>query len=117
MVRESDIVLVCLSQRSVIKAGYVQKELAFALDVVEQQPEDAIYLIPLRLDACEAPERLRHLNWVDLFADDSLARLLRALHTRAIGVGALPPMTKPIVMREVQGADVSSAPPAPPAPD
>ena len=32
-IRETDIVIACLSNNSVTKAGYVQKEIRFALDV------------------------------------------------------------------------------------
>jgi hypothetical protein len=45
-VRNSDTVVVCLSSQSVGKAGYVQKEIKFALDVADQQPEGAIFVIP-----------------------------------------------------------------------
>ena len=95
-VRTADVVLVCLSQHAVTKAGYVQQELAFALNVAAQQPEDAIYLIPLRLEDCTAPEHLRDRQWVDLFADDGFQRLLRALQVRAAEVGALPPAVPPV---------------------
>src|SRR3972149_1061644 len=46
-VRETDVVVVCLSNGSVTKAGYVQKEIRFALDVANEQPEDAIFIIPV----------------------------------------------------------------------
>src|SRR5215510_12218438 len=38
-VRESEIVIVCLSRASITKTGYIQKELKFALDAAEEQPE------------------------------------------------------------------------------
>lgn len=38
-VRESDVVIVCLSKSSTTKAGYVQKEIRFALDVADEQLE------------------------------------------------------------------------------
>jgi hypothetical protein len=38
-VRDSHVVVVCLSNRSINRAGYAQKEIKFALDVAEQQPE------------------------------------------------------------------------------
>ena len=107
-VRDSDVVLVCLSQRSVTKAGYVQQELAFALNVAAQQSEEAIYLIPLRLEDCTAPEQLRDRHWVDLFADDGFQRLLRALQVRAAEVGALPLVVQP------QPPTVDPPPPSPP---
>ncbi len=82
-VRAADVVLVCLSNKSVNKAGYVQKELKFALDVAEKQPEGAIFLIPVKLEACTAPERLGHVQWVNLYEENGWERLLRALHKRA----------------------------------
>ena len=88
-VRDTDVVLVCLSRYAVTKTGY--EELAFALNVAAQQPEEAIYLIPLRLENCTAPEQLRDRQGVDLFAEDGFQRLLRALQVHAAEVGALPP--------------------------
>jgi hypothetical protein len=38
-VRASDVVLVCLSPQSTTRAGYVQKEITFALDIADEQPE------------------------------------------------------------------------------
>ncbi|MBP7687715.1 MAG: toll/interleukin-1 receptor domain-containing protein, partial [Thermoflexales bacterium] len=57
-VRESDIVLVCLSKHSINKEGYVQKEIKVALDVAEEKPDDVIFLIPVKLEECDVPERL-----------------------------------------------------------
>jgi hypothetical protein len=36
-VRQSDVVIVCLSRGSITKAGYVQKEIKFALDAADEQ--------------------------------------------------------------------------------
>ena len=36
----------------------IQKELRKALDVADEQPEGSIYLIPVRLELCEFPDRL-----------------------------------------------------------
>ncbi|GAB4444046.1 MAG: hypothetical protein Fur0044_40380 [Anaerolineae bacterium] len=49
-VAASDVVIVCLSQAGLTRAGYVQEEIKFALDMADQQPEDSIFLIPLRLE-------------------------------------------------------------------
>ncbi len=64
-VRAADIVLVCLSNRSIAKSGYVQKEIAIALDAAEERPEGTIYIVPTWLEECEVPERLRDWQWVD----------------------------------------------------
>jgi hypothetical protein len=68
-----------VSKASVTKAGYVQKELRKALDVADEQPEGVAYLIPVRLEECEVPERLSQWQWVDLFKTDGYERLLRGL--------------------------------------
>jgi hypothetical protein len=81
-VHGSDVVIICLSRNSVSKAGYVQREIRFALDVAEEQPEGAIFLIPLRLEECDVPERLRRWHWVNFFEATGYERLLRALRAR-----------------------------------
>jgi TIR domain len=81
-VRSSVVVLVCLSRSSIAKTGYVQKEIKYALDVADEQPEGSIFLIPVKLEDCEVPERLRRWQWVDLFEERAYERLLKALRTR-----------------------------------
>ena len=91
-VRSSDAVILCLSSRAITKAGYFHKEIKYALDVADEQPEGAIFLIPLRLEECEVPERLRRPHWVDFFQETGYERLLRALRARAefLGLGRYP---------------------------
>jgi hypothetical protein len=72
-------VLACLSTASITKAGYVQKELKRALDLAEEQPEGSIFLIPVRLEPCEVPDRLKRLHWADLFQPNGYQRLLKTL--------------------------------------
>jgi hypothetical protein len=38
---------------------YYKKEIKFALDEAEKQPEGTIFLIPLKLEECDVPERLQ----------------------------------------------------------
>ena len=81
-VRHSDIVVVCLSQRSITKSGYIQKEIRFALDVADEQPDDTIFLIPAKLEECEVPDRLASWQWVNLFEERGYKLLLKALRSR-----------------------------------
>jgi hypothetical protein len=81
--RLSDVVVVCLSRESIAKAGYIQKEIRYALDVAEEQPEGTIFVIPLRLEECKVPERLKKWQWVDYFSEEGHERLMRALRLRA----------------------------------
>ncbi len=73
------IIVVCLSTNSTTKRGVIQQEIKWALDILAQMPEDTIYLIPARLEACPAPERLADLHWVNLLEPDGFDRLKRAL--------------------------------------
>jgi len=86
-VRGSDVVLVCLSDSSVTKAGYVQKEMKFALDVADEQPEGAIFIIPVKLEECDVPDRLSHCHWVSLEDSYGYERLIAALARRASDLG------------------------------
>lgn len=87
-VRNSDVVIVCLSKGSINKAGYVQKEIKFALDVADEQPEDTIFLIPVKLEEREVPERLSRWQWVNHNDPNGYARLLKALRARIGSLGA-----------------------------
>jgi hypothetical protein len=77
-VRAAHVVLVCLSQGTE-KRGYVQKEIKRALDVSDEQPEGTIFLVPVRLEHCNVPERLKRWQCVDLFNEDGYTRLEVAL--------------------------------------
>ena len=77
--RKSDIVLACLSQKTVSKTGFVQRELKEAIDAATERPEGQIFIIPARLDECTLPDSLRGLQWVDLFRQDGFDCLTRAL--------------------------------------
>src|SRR5262249_52000416 len=77
--RTSRVVLVYLSSKSTVKPGFVQREIRFALDVANQQPEGSIYLIPVRLEPCDVPHRLGTWQWVDLFTLGGYGRLLQTL--------------------------------------
>lgn len=86
-VRSADVVLVCLSRSSIASAGYVQKGIKLVLDVVEEQSEGAIFIIPVRLEECDIPDRLRYLRGINLFEERGYERLVRALQYRAKELG------------------------------
>lgn len=125
-VRSADVVLVCLSPQSITKAGYVQKEIKFTLDVADEQPEGTIFLIPLRLEPCEVPERLSRWQWVDLFNERGYERLLRLLRVRAEALVILrpeaeespstPPAEKPAASRGTLHPVQRDMPPVTPTP-
>lgn len=92
-IRRSHVVLACLSQSSVDKRGYFQKEIRIALDKYEQEPEGAIFLVPVRLEECDVPNRLGDPQWFDFYREEEdFEDLLQALKRRAFALeGVSPP--------------------------
>ncbi|MGE5376891.1 MAG: toll/interleukin-1 receptor domain-containing protein, partial [Bacteroidota bacterium] len=64
-VETSDIVIICLSNVSVSKEGYIQKEFRYAREIALEKTEGTIFIIPLRLDDCDVPRGLSEYQWVD----------------------------------------------------
>ena len=89
-VRDSDVVLVCLSPTSCSKTGFVQKEIRIALDAAEERPEGAVYIIPVLLQRCTLPTRLARWQAVNLFDTGGYARLVWGLETRLHDLRAAP---------------------------
>jgi hypothetical protein len=82
-VKNSHCVIACLTKHSISNSGYVHKELAFALDMAARQPEDQIFLIPVKLEPCDVPERLSRYHSVALDQAGGYELLLKALRARA----------------------------------
>lgn len=87
---EADVILLCLSKKSVSKEGYIQKEMRLALDMALEMPEGRIFLIPARLEECDLPYKLKSYQWVDLFNQNGMDKLIKSLNLRAKQVGANP---------------------------
>ncbi len=83
VIGKSRFVLVCLSERSITSQGFIHKEIKFALDVADLQPEEKVFIIPIRLEHCSIPDRLKRWHWVDLFESKGYRRLLRALRSES----------------------------------
>lgn len=67
-IQASRYFIAILSSKSVTKRGVVQKEIKEALDVLDEFPENKIFIIPIRIDSCEpSNEKLREIQWVDMF--------------------------------------------------
>lgn len=82
-VKKADVVIVCLSSDSIDKEGYIQKEITYALDTADEKPEGTIFLIPLKLEECEVPERISKWQWVNYFEKNGYKKLVGALEQRA----------------------------------
>jgi pimeloyl-ACP methyl ester carboxylesterase len=81
-VENSDVVIVCVSAALISGVGFMHKETLYALDVADEQPEGAIFVIPLKLENCKVPERLSQLTPVNYFEEDGYIRLLQSLNAR-----------------------------------
>jgi hypothetical protein len=86
-VRDSDVILVCLSSASASRAGYLQKEIKFVLDVAEEQPDGAIFVVPVKLDDCDIPNRLAKWQWVRYSNGGDYEKIASALRERATQCG------------------------------
>jgi len=88
-VRLADVAIICLSSQSVTKEGYIQKEIKVALDIADEKPEGAIFIIPIRIEDCAVPERIKHWQWIDLFSleseidNNNYEKLVKSLELRA----------------------------------
>jgi formylglycine-generating enzyme required for sulfatase activity len=82
-IENSDVIFVCVSKKSVNREGYVKREIEYALDIAEKQPGETVFVIPVRLEECEFPERVGDFQGVNLFDARGVERLIRALQIRA----------------------------------
>ena len=87
--RTSAIALICISNLSCKKRGYMQKEIKIALDVLDELPEDDVFIIPVLIDECETdnlPQRLKSLHAIKMYEDHGLERLVKGIkhHLRKI---------------------------------
>ena len=91
-IRRSDRFLACISEASLVKtenpsavAGEIMrntvlaKEIVQALDTWDQKLDGKKGLIPVRLEPCRMPERLKEVQCIDFYGDDCCSRLLAAL--------------------------------------
>jgi hypothetical protein len=84
------VFIACFSQASLARGkSYQNEELILAIDQLRQRSPDVPWLIPIRLDKCQIPDRdigagrtLNSLQRVDLFgerADESSERLVKTI--------------------------------------
>lgn len=78
-ISDTDAFLACVSTRSMTREGFLHREIREAVDRAMNMPAGRIFLIPVRLDQCEVPPDLRHLQWVDYFETNGFDYLVRAL--------------------------------------
>jgi formylglycine-generating enzyme required for sulfatase activity len=106
-VQDADVVLVCLSKQ-INRDGYIHKEMQIVLDMALQKRPGSIFIVPVRLEACDVLESLKKWQWVDLFHDKDPRgwnSLMRALQKRADDLGVPLNTHKP---REPKASDATN---------
>jgi hypothetical protein len=78
-IEQAAIGLVFLSNRSVEKTGYVNKEIKRILDKMDLMPEGKVFIIPIRLDDCAILRRLSKWQVLSATDVDFEKRLISAL--------------------------------------
>ena len=84
-IRESSYFLALMSSESISNIGPAQSELKIALEVLDEFPEDQIFVIPVKINSCKpVNEQLSKKVPVYLFPsyEDGLKRILRSLGSK-----------------------------------
>jgi len=95
-IRESDIVLICLSSESIQVEQ--SKEIEFVSAAVVEKTQGELFVTPVCFEKCDVPDVLKRWQAVDLFEETGYERLMQALKLRAdkLGVVLEPNMDWPI---------------------
>lgn len=89
-VKEAHVVIICLSKGAINKRGYIQKEIRLALDVADEVPDGDIFIIPLKIESCDLPERLSKYQWTEIY-NDGYDKLINSLVMQAKKLGVAAP--------------------------
>lgn len=76
---KSNMVIVCLSRGFNKRRGYRHEELKIASEKAKLLSSGEVFIIPVRLEKCDMPESLQHLQRVDLFEAGGYKKLIQAL--------------------------------------
>jgi len=110
-VEQADVILVCLTKNSVNKEGYIQRELRRILDLADEKPEGTLYIIPVKLEECEPPKRIRRWQYSNYFPesnrDSAYQLLLESLKIRATRLG----VSTSLIQQKEKSHARSSVPP------
>lgn len=69
-IRKCDYFLALISNRSLNKVGFVQAELKYALEILDEFSYSSVFIIPVRLEECSPTHpKLVKLHQVDLFPE------------------------------------------------
>ena len=85
VIKNARIFIACISNKSINKTGYIQKELRFALSILEQKPPGSIYFIPALIEDVELPDitvgtvNLSEYHAIKIFNSKGMDKLMQTL--------------------------------------
>jgi hypothetical protein len=84
-IEQSKYFLALLSNKSIDKVGYIQKEVKTALEKLKYYPKNKSYILPIRLNDCKPLDKeLKALHWIDVFPDseykNGINKILKAIN-------------------------------------
>lgn len=77
--KKATFFLMFLSENSVDRRSYLQRELKTALDIYTEKLVDDIYLIPILLDKVTIPEEIKDFQYVDSKESDCQQKILKSI--------------------------------------
>jgi len=78
-IEKSDFIQVFLSARSIVKTGYVQHEMCYALEQQNLRPSGQRYIIPVLTEPCVPPKAFRDIHWLELWKEDAYDKIRKAM--------------------------------------
>lgn len=84
---KATIIVVFLSENSVSRRGYVQREIKIALGQAQAKLHDDIYVIPVMLDEVPIPSQLEDIQVIGSSAEDPYQQLLSAIDAQLERLG------------------------------
>ncbi len=88
----SDVILLCFSKVAIKKEGYIQKEKKLAKDLQDEKPDNALFIIPIRLDECDIPKEYKDKQWADFPKD--YEKILKSLKQKEKNLKLKPPQSE-----------------------
>jgi hypothetical protein len=80
--REAHYIILLLSENSVQKRGYVQREFKMVLTFCEEKLDDDIYLVPVKINECNVPVSLSKYQWINFNDDNALFNVVTGLNVQ-----------------------------------
>lgn len=79
-IENSDFVLLCLSNQSTTKKGFVQNEIRHALEIAKNIPFGKAFVIPVKLEDCELPRELSDIQTIEIFKRGGMDKLVKSIY-------------------------------------